>query len=481
MSLAPGRTLSLHRYMPNTASAAAVFDYLMGIKLRLAAAGIVHCDFNEFNVLLDFPRREIDGGEDENGDGIAMGALARSAVVGADAYQGPMPRNGEAAPFIVTLIDFPQMVSISHPHARELFERDVLSLRLYFSRRFGFTPGRWPTFEAALSAAQDARLAGTTDPSTAGLDVACEASGYVRNINGADSRTVALLAAKFAAALSLGSAAADTEEQLSSALASASGGQNFIGDAGADAETEENHISAIEDSEESVNLAAEGRSNVADESSTEAAAIVLLQLPDPVHSSQNTAAEDAGDTDLSVFDREETEESQVTVNRGWRSGLIASDTESEDDDDDDDDGEAGSGLEDSVSDSSDSDVASVDDSVHEAFLLAQRPPIARSRPNGRRVRDSARGGEAYLSKRREAVEAAAIAVGGKNEGRDNSGPIDRADVVARTRMEIERARRRKELSSAAARAGKGRGAMKDREKQKAREASKVGADANSGW
>jgi RIO kinase 2 len=479
MSLAPGRTLSLHRYMPNTATAGAVFDYLMGIKLRLAAAGIVHCDFNEFNVLLDFPRREIDGGEDENDDGIAMGALARSAVVGADAYQGPMPRNGELAPFIVTLIDFPQMVSISHPHARELFERDVLSLRLYFSRRFGFTPGRWPTFEAALSAAEDARLAGTTDPSTAGLDVACEASGYVRNLNGADSRTVTLLAAKFAAALSLGSAAADTEEQLSSALASASGGQNFVGDA----EIEGNiHTSVIENREELAESAAGGCSDVAEDSKTDAAAIVLLQLPDTVNSSESAAAEEAGDRDPSVFDREETEESQVTVNRGWRSGLIENDTESDDDDDDDDDdGDAGSGLEDSVSGSSDSDVASVDESVHEAFLLAQRPPIARSRPNGRRVRDSARGGEAYLSKRREAVEAAAIAVGGKIEGRDNSGPIDRAAIVARTRMEIERARRRKELSSAAARAGKGRGAMKDREKQKAREASKVGADANSGW
>jgi RIO-like serine/threonine protein kinase len=49
---------------------------------RLAAAGLVHCDFNEFNLLIN---------EQEH----------------------------------LTLIDFPQMVSVSHANALELFERDV--------------------------------------------------------------------------------------------------------------------------------------------------------------------------------------------------------------------------------------------------------------------------------------------------------------------------------------------------------------------
>jgi RIO-like serine/threonine protein kinase len=49
---------------------------------RLAACGLVHCDFNEFNLLIN---------EEEH----------------------------------LTLIDFPQMVSVSHANARELFERDV--------------------------------------------------------------------------------------------------------------------------------------------------------------------------------------------------------------------------------------------------------------------------------------------------------------------------------------------------------------------
>lgn len=54
----------------------------MDLISRLAAKGLIHCDFNEFNLLIN--------DEEE-----------------------------------ITLIDFPQMVSISHPNGKELFERDV--------------------------------------------------------------------------------------------------------------------------------------------------------------------------------------------------------------------------------------------------------------------------------------------------------------------------------------------------------------------
>lgn len=59
-----------------------VYTQAMTLIHQLAAAGLVHCDFNEFNLLID---------ESEH----------------------------------LTLIDFPQMVSISHANAQELFERDV--------------------------------------------------------------------------------------------------------------------------------------------------------------------------------------------------------------------------------------------------------------------------------------------------------------------------------------------------------------------
>jgi RIO kinase 2 len=56
----------------------------MSLLHRLAAKGLVHCDFNEFNLMV-----------------------------------GRAP--GEA----LTMIDFPQMVSVGHANAKELFERDV--------------------------------------------------------------------------------------------------------------------------------------------------------------------------------------------------------------------------------------------------------------------------------------------------------------------------------------------------------------------
>jgi len=59
-----------------------VYSQAMDLIHRLAGCGLVHCDFNEFNLLID---------ESEH----------------------------------LTLIDFPQMVSVSHANAEELFERDV--------------------------------------------------------------------------------------------------------------------------------------------------------------------------------------------------------------------------------------------------------------------------------------------------------------------------------------------------------------------
>ena len=59
-----------------------VYETCMDLIYRLAAKGLIHCDFNEFNLMVD--------DEEE-----------------------------------LTLIDFPQMVSVSHPNAEELFDRDV--------------------------------------------------------------------------------------------------------------------------------------------------------------------------------------------------------------------------------------------------------------------------------------------------------------------------------------------------------------------
>jgi len=70
------------------------FRQVVGMLTRLAEHGLIHCDLNEFNLLVD--------------------------------DEGHM-----------TMIDFPQMVSVSHPNAKMYFERDAECLRIYFARKFG--------------------------------------------------------------------------------------------------------------------------------------------------------------------------------------------------------------------------------------------------------------------------------------------------------------------------------------------------------
>ena len=104
-----------------------VFSVLMELVMRLAGVGLIHCDFNEFNLLVD---------DEEN----------------------------------VTMIDFPQMVSTSHINAKYYFDRDVDCVRTFFKRRFGFCADSVPTLVQAL--------AGTEKAGGAGIDDALRASGW---------------------------------------------------------------------------------------------------------------------------------------------------------------------------------------------------------------------------------------------------------------------------------------------------------------
>jgi len=74
-----------------------IFAYCMAMLKRLAEHGLVHCDFNEFNLMGD--------------DNLK-----------------------------ITLIDFPQMISTSHPNASELFTRDVNCLVKFFAMKMHYIP-----------------------------------------------------------------------------------------------------------------------------------------------------------------------------------------------------------------------------------------------------------------------------------------------------------------------------------------------------
>ncbi|KAJ2745218.1 Serine/threonine-protein kinase rio2, partial [Coemansia sp. BCRC 34490] len=80
-----------------------LYSDLMDMIVRLAKHGLIHGDFNEFNILIK-----------EDGSPI--------------------------------LIDFPQMVSTSHPNAEFYFNRDVGCIRIFFKRRFGYESALYPKF-----------------------------------------------------------------------------------------------------------------------------------------------------------------------------------------------------------------------------------------------------------------------------------------------------------------------------------------------
>lgn len=81
----------------------ALYSELMELIVRLGSYGLIHCDFNEFNLMVD-----------ENDK--------------------------------VTVIDFPQMVSISHSNAQWYFDRDVQCIRDFFLRRFSYESELYPKF-----------------------------------------------------------------------------------------------------------------------------------------------------------------------------------------------------------------------------------------------------------------------------------------------------------------------------------------------
>ncbi|KAK4371769.1 hypothetical protein RND71_007153 [Anisodus tanguticus] len=93
MSLVPGYPLVQVKELQNPD---VVFETILGAVIRLAEYGLIHCDFNEFNIMID---------DDEK----------------------------------VTIIDFPQMVSVSHPNAQMYFDRDVECIYKFFAKRYNMS------------------------------------------------------------------------------------------------------------------------------------------------------------------------------------------------------------------------------------------------------------------------------------------------------------------------------------------------------
>ncbi|MCJ1283253.1 hypothetical protein MMC26_002581 [Xylographa opegraphella] len=161
MSLVDAFPLRQIRDVPDPA---ALYAELMEMILRLAKWGLIHGDFNEFNILIkeEATKEQVpaaDGKEDSlhsaGEDSTTPGSLTKLNPV---------------------LIDFPQMVSMSHADAAMYFNRDVNCIKNFFQRRFHFTssaPG--PFFE-------DAKKTVGRD-GVKRLDVEAEASGFSKKMS----------------------------------------------------------------------------------------------------------------------------------------------------------------------------------------------------------------------------------------------------------------------------------------------------------
>ena len=138
---------------------AGLYGELMEMILRLAKFGLIHGDFNEFNILI---REEKTPQKSESESRESTPSTTPSS---------------QLAPLILTpiLIDFPQMVSIDHTNAAMYFDRDVNCIKRFFQRRFHFTS------DASGPFFTDARKQVGKDGAKR-LDVEVEASGFSRKM-----------------------------------------------------------------------------------------------------------------------------------------------------------------------------------------------------------------------------------------------------------------------------------------------------------
>ncbi|KAM3867916.1 serine/threonine-protein kinase RIO2 [Diretmus argenteus] len=103
----------------------ALYNEVMELIVKLANHGLIHGDFNEFNLMID----------DQDH---------------------------------VTMIDFPQMVSTTHLNAEWYFDRDVKCIRDFFAKRYNYESELYPTFN-------DIRR-------SCSLDVEISASGFTKDL-----------------------------------------------------------------------------------------------------------------------------------------------------------------------------------------------------------------------------------------------------------------------------------------------------------
>jgi len=188
----------------SVAQAADIYEQSIGLASRLATThGLVHCDLNEFNLLVDLSGIQAlvtDDGNDpyvrHSGQSVApeqnVGSLSKPAweqtleEEHVKTRDEPLPEpaqrlpgTGEPKP-IVTLIDFPQMISTQHPNAKDYYERDIACLRRFFEKKMQC---QIPDDDAATQKAAWEHVAAASLQVEERLDENLRASGYTDILN----------------------------------------------------------------------------------------------------------------------------------------------------------------------------------------------------------------------------------------------------------------------------------------------------------
>jgi len=123
----------------------AVLERLMRLLVRLARAGIIHGDFNEFNLMVD--------GDEK-----------------------------------VTLIDFPQIVHLGHQNAAEFFDRDAQCVCDFFRKRLNIEVEEWPQFHEVMAEHPGAATSLAAALPVEGLDAEADAMLVRAHADGAGRR-----------------------------------------------------------------------------------------------------------------------------------------------------------------------------------------------------------------------------------------------------------------------------------------------------
>ena len=126
---------------------AALYGKLIEIIIHLAEVGLIHGDFNEFNIMVQDGEPHADGSVETDSD--------RKATERIDPV----------------VIDFPQMVSVDHANAEMYFDRDINCIKKFFEKRFSFLsedPGPYLT---------------DVNKDKNRLDVQVEASGFSKKMS----------------------------------------------------------------------------------------------------------------------------------------------------------------------------------------------------------------------------------------------------------------------------------------------------------